>query len=163
MYKHTAPQFMSLLSGMLKWLDKAEALAKSKKDVEVEQYLTSRLIADQYNLIEQVQSACDAAKFCCARLTAKEAPKHEDNEKTLQEVRDRIGKCISFLETFSEADFKGCETRQITLPYMKDKVFTGEEYALRLGIPNFYFHLVTAYSILRAQGVDVGKTDFLRL
>src|SRR5271163_1141272 len=98
MYKHTAPQFMRMLSNMLKWLDKTEALAKSKKDVDVEQYLTARLIADQYNFIEQVQSACDAAKFCCARLTGKEAPKHEDNEKTIGEVRERIQKCMSYLE-----------------------------------------------------------------
>jgi hypothetical protein len=160
MYKHTAPQFMSLLSNLANWIDKAEALAKSK-EVEVEQYLNARLIADQFDFIEQVQSACDAAKFCCARLTGKEAPKHEDNEKTIGEVRDRIKKCIGYLETFSENDFKGCETRQVTLPFMENKSFPGEHYALHLAIPNFYFHLVTAYAILRANGVPVGKMDYL--
>ena len=146
---------------MLTWLNKTEALAKSKKDVEVEQYLNARLIADQYNFIEQVQSTCDAAKFCCARLTGKEAPKHEDNEKTIGDLRERIKKCLSYLETFKETDFKGCETRQVTLPYLDNRQFPGEYYALTMAIPNFYFHLMTAYSILRSNGVDVGKMDYI--
>jgi hypothetical protein len=160
MYQHTAPQFMKMLSNLASWLEKTEAHAKSK-EVEVGQYLNARLIADQYDLIEQVQSACDAAKFCCARLTGKEAPKHADEEKTIGEVRDRIKKCIGFLETLKESDFKGCETRQVTLPYLENKSFAGELYAVQMAIPNFYFHVMTAYSILRSNGVPVGKMDYI--
>lgn len=161
MYKHTAPQFMKMLSHLAKWMDKTEALAKSKKDVEVDQYLTARLIADQYCFIEQVQSTCDAAKFCCARLTGKEAPKHEDNEKTIGDLRERIKKTMTYLETFKESDFKGCETREVTLPFLEGKKLNGEYYAINLAIPNFFFHLMTAYSILRSNGVDVGKMDYI--
>jgi len=160
MYQHTAPQFMKMLSNLSKWIDKTEAHAK-QKEVEVGQYLTARLIADQYDFIEQVQSVCDAAKFCCARLTGKEAPKHEDNEKTLDEVRARIKKCIGYLETFKESDFKGCETREVTLPFLENKRFQGESYAIHMAIPNFYFHLMTAYSILRSNGVGIGKMDYI--
>ncbi len=160
MYQHTVPVFMKMLSNVTKWLDKTEAHAKSR-DVEVEQYLTARLIADQYNLIEQIQSTCDAAKFCTARLTGKEAPKHEDNEKTITEIRQRIQKCMSFLESVKEEDFKGCETRNITLPFLENKSFQGAQYAVNMAIPNFYFHLMTTYSILRSNGVDVGKMDYI--
>ena len=160
MYKHTAPQFMKMLSNLTHWLDKTEAFAK-EKDAEVSQYLGARLIADQYDLIEQIQSACDAAKFCCARLTGKEAPKHEDTEKTLAEIRERIKKCSAYLETFREQDFKDCETRTVTLPFMQDKSLPGEVYATQLAIPNFYFHITTAYAILRSNGVPVGKKDYL--
>lgn len=162
MYAHTAPQFMRMLSNLSGWIDKAEKTAKAK-DVEVDQYLTARLIADQYNLIEQVQSACDAAKFCCARLTGKEAPKHEDNEKTLEEVKARIAKCLAYLETFREKDFEGAETRKVTLPFLENKSFEGKDYATALAIPNFYFRITTAYAILRANGVEIGKTDYIGL
>lgn len=160
MFKQTAPQFMRMLSHLNDWLDKTEAYAKTR-EAEIGQYLSARLIADQYDLIEQVQSACDAAKFCCARLTGKEAPKHEDNEKTIGEVRDRIKKCLAFLETVRESDFKDSATRQVTLPFMDNKTLAGEVYANALAIPNFYFHVTTAYAILRANGVPVGKMDYI--
>lgn len=160
MYQSTAEIFIKLLNNLNTWIDKAETFAKAKK-IETSVLMQSRLAPDMYDFIEQIQSVCDAAKFCCARLTGKEAPKHEDNEVTIDEARQRIHKCVTFLKTLTPEDFKGSETRAIKLPYLEGKVLTGDYYATNLGIPNFYFHLTTAYAILRHSGVDIGKLDYL--
>lgn len=160
MYRQTAPQFIQMLNNLSTFIDKAEKYAQAKKfDMSV--LLHSRLAPDMFDFIKQVQSACDAAKFCCARLTGKEAPKHEDNEQTLDQIRARIHKCVTYLETFKPEDFKGCEDRPVLLPFFEGKRIKGDDYAAQLGIPNFYFHVTAAYAILRHNGVDVGKKDFL--
>lgn len=160
MYAITAPEFVKMLNNLSHWIDKAEKHAAAKKyDMSV--LLHSRLAPDQYDFIEQIQSACDAAKFCCARLTGKEPPKHEDNEETLDQVRQRIHTVITYLKTFQPNDFKGWEERVVSIPFFEGKKFRGEDYAAQLGIPNFWFHITTAYAILRHNGIDVGKTDYL--
>ncbi len=159
-YEVTVPQFIRALKNLNYILDKAAQHAEVKKfDVEV--LLNSRLAPDQFNLIRQIQIACDTAKLGVARLTGKEAPKHEDNEKTLPELKSRILQVIDYLSSFSASDFKGAEERQISQPRWEGKYLLGMDYATQHAIPNIYFHITTAYSILRHNGVDVGKKDYL--
>jgi hypothetical protein len=151
---------MKLLSNLDSWLDKAGAHAKQKAfDASV--FVHARLAPDQYPLVRQVQAACDAAKFAGARLTGKEAPKHPDTETTFDELRARIKSCRAFLETLKESDFEGAGTRIVELPFLEGKLMTGNDYLLEMAQPNFFFHLVTAYAILRHNGVDLGKRDFI--
>jgi hypothetical protein len=160
-YDLTAVQMGEMLQGLLGWLDKAEKHAKTKEMETADVFMQQRLIADQYSLVEQIQSACDAAKFACARLTGKEPPKHPDTEKTLAEARTRIQSVLTYLKTYKPEDFKSATQAKVTQAWMEGKFLTGTDYLAQLAIPNFYFHLTTAYSILRANGVDVGKSDFI--
>lgn len=149
-----------MLNHLDAWLEKAIAHAKAKSfDPAV--LLNARLAPDQYCLIQQVQSACDNAKFAAARLSGKSPPKHPDTEKTMEELRARIGSCTSYLDTFKSADFEGAERRPVELSFMPGKVIDGSDYLTEMALPNFYFHVITAYSILRHNGVNLGKTDFI--
>ncbi|MBS1971614.1 MAG: DUF1993 domain-containing protein [Bdellovibrionales bacterium] len=160
LYELTAPQYAKMLQNLNRLLDKGVQLAETKKfDVDV--LLNSRLAPDQFNLIRQIQIATDTAKLSVSRLTGKEAPKHEDNEKTLPELKARIESVIQYLNTFKAADFNGAEERKITQPRWEGKYLLGAEYAQQHALPNFYFHVTTAYSILRHNGVDIGKKDYL--
>jgi hypothetical protein len=160
LYELTAPQYTKMLQNLGHLLDKGVQLAETKKfDVEV--LLNSRLAPDQFNLLRQVQIATDTAKLSVSRLTGKEVPKHEDNEKTLPELKARIESVISYLNTFKAADFKGAEERKISQPRWEGKYLLGAEYVQQHALPNFYFHITTAYSILRHNGVDIGKKDYL--
>lgn len=159
-YDLTIPQFTKMLHNLLLILDKGAKHAEAKK-FEVEVLLNSRLAPDQFNFIKQVQIVCDTAKLCAHRLTGKEAPKHDDTEKTLHEVKSRIEQTISFLNTFSKSDFVGADDKKVSQPRWEGKYLTGYEFVLHHAIPNFYFHLTTAYSILRHNGVDIGKKDYL--
>jgi len=159
-YELTVTQFIKTLKQMDTFLDKAAGFADSKKfDVEV--LLQSRLAPDQFNFIRQVQIACDTAKLGASRLTGKAAPSHDDSEKTLAEVRARIQSTVNYLESFSEADYKNAAETTVTQPRWEGKTLTGNQYVIHHMIPNLYFHVTTAYSILRHNGVDVGKKDFL--
>ncbi len=160
LYEITVPQFTKALQNLNKILDKAAQYADSKK-FEVEVLLNSRLAPDQFHFIRQVQITCDMAKLAAARLTGKEAPVHDDKEKTLSELKTRIEQTLNYLKTFSAADFNGAEERKITTPRWEGKYLSGYDYALQHAIPNLYFHMTTAYSILRHNGVDLGKKDFL--
>ena len=149
-----------MLGNLELWLEKGAAHGKAKSfDPSV--LLTARLAPDQYPLLKQVQSICDNAKFAAARLTGKEPPKHPDTEQTLDDLRARIATCKAYLATFKPADFVGAETRVVKLPFLEGKVLSGEDYLLEMALPNFFFHLTTAYSILRHNGIDVGKMDFI--
>lgn len=160
MYEWTIPQFIKMLNNLSRIMDKAAQYADSKKfDVEV--LMHSRLAPDQFHFIRQVQIACDTAKFCVGRLCGKETPTFEDNEKTFTETKARIEKVLSYLKTYSAKDFTGCEERRIQNPRWEGKTLSGTEYAIQHAIPNFYFHVTTAYSILRHNGVDVGKMDYI--
>jgi hypothetical protein len=160
MYEMTVPVFTKLLGNLSRCMDKAQKYAEAKKfDVNV--LAEARLAPDQYSFIEQIQSTCDAAKFACARLTGKEPPKHEDNETTFEELHQRIQKVVTYLKTYSPDDFKNCEERPVKLPYFEGKSIVGHQYFTSMALPNFYFHYTTAYSILRHNGVDVGKTDYI--
>lgn len=159
-YQLTVVQFTKMLKNLSAILEKAEGFAALKK-VDMSVLLNSRLSVDQFNLTRQVQITCDIAKLAVARLTAKEAPKHEDNETTLAELQVRIQSVIDFLATFSEADFSESAERSISQPRWEGKYLTGREFAIEWAIPNVYFHTTTAYSILRHLGLDVGKKDYL--
>lgn len=160
LYDITVPQFTKMLHNLSLILDKADAFSKEKK-FEVDVLLNDRLAPNMFNFTRQVQIACDTAKLCVARLSGKEAPVHNDSEKTLEELKTRIQQTISFMETVSAKDFEGAETKHITQPRWEGKYLTGKEYAIQHALPNIYFHVTTAYAILRHNGVEVGKKDYL--
>jgi uncharacterized protein len=149
-----------MLSQLDTWLEKGIAHAKAKSfDPSV--LLAARLAPDMYPLLRQVQAACDNAKFAAARLSGKEPPKHPDTEVTMDEARARIRTVIQYLDGFKAADFDGAEARLVALPFLEGKVMLGSDYALETAQPNFFFHVTTAYAILRHNGVDVGKRDYI--
>jgi hypothetical protein len=160
LYEITVPQFTKMLHNLSLIMDKAVQNSVERK-FEMDVLLNSRLAPDQFNFIRQVQIACDTAKFYAARMTGKEAPVHEDTEKTLPELKARIESVIGYLNSFKAEDFKGAEERKISQPRWEGKYLTGFEFATQHAIPNVYFHVATAYSILRHNGVPVGKKDFL--
>jgi hypothetical protein len=153
-------QAKKMLLNLDGWLEKAAAHGKAK-GFDPAVLLTARLAPDQYPLLRQVQSSCDQAKFLAARLSGKEPPKHPDTEQTFDEVRARIRTCVAYLDTFQLADFAGAEGRTISLAFLEGKTLSGLHYAVELSIPNFYFHVTTAYAIMRHNGVDLGKNDYL--
>jgi uncharacterized protein len=160
LYDATVPIFTKLLKGVEKWLDKATAVAEAKKfDVDI--LAGARLAPDQYSLVRQIQSACDQAKFTVAKLAGQEPPKHPDTEKTIADIRQRLRGVIEYLGTFKREDFAGAEERPCSHSWMGGKVLRGGDYLDHFALPNFYFHLVTAYDILRHNGVDVGKMDYI--
>jgi len=153
-------QFPKMLQNLSLFLDKAAAYADSKK-VDTGVLLGSRLAPDQFPLLRQIQIACDTAKNGAAYLTGKAAPSHDDQETTLADAKARIAKVIEHLGTFTVKDFTGAETRRVSQPRWAGKSLSGSEYAEQHMIPNFYFHVTTAYAILRHNGVDLGKKDYL--
>lgn len=162
LYDMTVPQFTKMLTNLSLILNKAQTHAEAKK-FEVDVLLGSRLAPDQFNFIRQVQIACDTAKLGAARLAGKdkEAPVHEDKEKTLTDLKTRIESTITYLNTFKVDDFKGAFERKISQPRWEGKYLTGLEFITQHALPNLYFHVTTAYSILRHNGVEVGKKDYL--
>lgn len=160
MYDLTVPHFVRLLTQVHRWLDKAQAHAAQKKfDPEV--LLHARLAPDQFPLVRQIQITGDHAKNGAARLAGLEAPRYEDNEATLDELRARVTKTIEWLNTLQPAQFEGAEGRNVALPFVPGKYLVGSDYLSQLCLPNVYFHATTAYAILRHNGVDLGKMDFL--
>lgn len=156
----TITQMKKMLVSLDKWLEAGISHAQGKS-IEPDVLLNCRLIADMFPLVRQVQSACDGAKFTAAYLAGREAPKHPDTEQTMAEVRARIQSCIEYLETLNESDFEGSDSRWISLKFMPDKEIIGSDYLVEMAIPNFYFHVTTAYDILRHNGVDIGKRDYI--
>lgn len=154
------PQYSKMLQNLDRCLEKAIEHATAKK-FNVDTLLQARLAPDQFALDRQIQSACDTAKFSVAYLAAKEPPVHPDSEKTMAELRTRIQSCRAFLETIKASDLAGGETRRVSAKWMQGKWVNGEQHLLQMALPNFYFHVTTAYSILRHNGVDIGKMDFL--
>lgn len=160
LYEMTVPPFIKSLKNLSAILTKAGEFAASKK-IDPEVLLQSRLAPDQFPLTRQIQIACDTAKLGVFRLTGKEAMKHDDTEKTLPEMHERIQSVLSYLESISEKDFAGADQKQITTPRWEGQWVTGKEFAIHHMIPNVYFHVTTAYSILRHNGVEIGKKDYL--
>jgi len=156
----TITQMKKMLGNLDQWLEAGISHAKGKS-IEPDVLLNCRLIADMFPLVRQVQSACDVAKFAAAYLAGREAPKHPDTEQTMLEVRARIQTCIEYLDTLSAADFEASDSRWISLKFMPEKEIVGSDYLVELAIPNFYFHMTTAYDILRHNGVDVGKQNYI--
>ncbi len=153
-------QFKTMLQNMDGWLTKAAAYSDHKKfDTSV--LVNYRLAPDMFSFAKQIQSACDAAKFCAAYLSGQTPPKHEDNEKTWAELHERIQKVVKYLDGFKPSDFEKMATVKVKPGWAKGQWIAGEEYLNTIAIPNFYFHVMAAYAILRHAGVDVGKQDFL--
>lgn len=161
MYEMTVPPSIKALRNLSHCLEKAAAFADSKK-AQMETLLNARLAIDQFPLTRQIQIACDTAKIGAGRLTGVTPPVHEDKETTLAEVQSRIHSTISFLETLNKDNYKEAASRKISNPrFWENKWMTGEEFAQHHLLPNLYFHVTTAYSIMRHYGVEVGKQDYL--
>ncbi|WP_341889850.1 DUF1993 domain-containing protein [Variovorax sp. YR752] len=161
MYSASVPVFTRMLGHLLQWLDKAEAHAQAKKfDTSV--YLAARLAPDMLPFTKQIQIACDAAKFGVARLAGVESPKFDDNETSLADLRERIRKTVDFISSVPAAAIDGSEEKDIVVPRRDGNiVLKGEFYLKHYVQPNFYFHVTTAYGLLRHNGVGLGKGDFL--
>ena len=160
MYYQVISQCTQTLKNLETCLDKAEQHAAAKKfDIGV--LMTGRLAPDMKDFIYQVQSACDYVKAGAAWLSGQTPPKHEDNEQTIDELRARIRKTVAFAESVNEARYAGASERRVKLSWAPGKIIGGEDYLLQMTIPNTFFHLAMAYAILRHNGVDVGKMDFL--
>jgi hypothetical protein len=160
MYYETLGQMKKMLRQLDKWLEAAAAFAKTKS-FEPDLFLGFRLAPDQFALARQVQAACDTAKVATSRLTGKEAPTHPDTEKTLDDLRARVSSVLAYLDGVSARDFEGAATRVVTQPRWEGKVMTGADYFLEHAVPNFFFHITHVYAILRHNGVNVGKRDYL--
>jgi hypothetical protein len=161
MHSASVPVFVRMLGNLVGWLDKAEAHAREKK-FEPAVYLGARLAPDMLPLSTQVQIACDAAKFCVARLAGVEAPAFADDEKTLDELRQRVRKTIDYLQSVPAAQIDGSDAREISVPRRAGAItMTGEAYLKSFALPNFFFHVTTTYALLRHNGVELGKADFL--
>jgi len=163
MYTASVPVFTKTLGNMLRWFDKADAYAKAR-NFDPAVYLTLRLYPDMLPLPTQIRIAGDTAKGCAARLAGKEPPVFEDNETTLDQLRERISKTLAYLETVTAKDIDGSEERDIVIPRgnREPRRFKGEFYLKHFALPNFFFHATTLYALLRHNGVELGKTDFLQ-
>ena len=161
MYQASAPRFANLLKNLSTILDKAQAHCEARK-IDPLALTQFRLYPDMFPLTRQVQIACDTAKGAVARLAGMEIPKHEDTEQTFPELKARIAKTIDFIESASPAKVDGTEEKEIVLKLGGQEVkFNGLQYLLGFAHPNFYFHVTTTYSILRHNGVEIGKRDFV--
>lgn len=161
MYQASVPVFVRMLGNLRALLEKGAAFAESRK-FDASLLAESRLFVDMLPLSRQVQIATDGAKGCAARLAGVEPPKFEDTEKTVQELLQRIDKTVDYLKTFKPEQIDGSEGRAITLALRSGALnFDGQSYLLNFVLPNFYFHVTTAYNLLRHNGVEIGKMDFL--
>jgi uncharacterized protein len=161
MYQASAPVFVTMLNNLAAILEKAEAHAK-ERNIEEGILLTWRFAPDMFPLTRQVQIATDFAKGTTARLAGVDVPKYADDEASFAGLRQRIAKTLTFVEAFRPADIDGSESRDITLTAgSRELHFKGQPYLLHFALPNFYFHVTTAYDLLRACGVQIGKMDYI--
>jgi len=162
MYAASVPVFKQMLGSLSDVLRKAETHAAEKK-IEPDALLQARLFPDMFSLIRQVQIAADFAKSVSARLAGVEVPAYEDNERSFAELQERIAKTLAFLDTLAPAQIDGSEQREIVLRpgTPKEQKFTGQPYLLHYGLPQFFFHVTTAYAILRHNGIELGKRDYM--
>lgn len=162
MYRASAPIFLQMLPAMAACLDKAQAYAAAKK-IDPSVLLQSRLYPDMFPLSRQVQLASDFAKNTMSRLAGIDPPKFEDTETTIEQLKARIAKTVSFVKEFKPSQIDGSEERDITIPQGgQPRTFKGENYLVGFALPNFYFHVATAYAILRHNGLELGKGDYMR-
>lgn len=161
MYEASAPRFANTLKNLSAMLDKAQAHCEAKK-IDPLVLTGARLYPDMFAFARQVQVTCDTAKGALARLAAVEIPKHEDTEKTFEELKARIAKTLAFIETFKPAQIDGTEDKDYVIKLGPREVqWKGMQYLLGFALPNFYFHAATAYDILRHNGVELVKRDFI--
>lgn len=161
MYQASIPVFVRMFGNLAVILDKAAAYADAKK-IDHGVLLNARLAPDMHPLTRQVQIASDAAKGCAARLAGVEIPSYADTESSFADLQVRIQKTLDFLKGFSAAQIDGSESRAVVLKFPgAEMTFSGQDYLLHFVLPNFYFHLTTAYAILRHNGLPIGKMDYL--
>jgi uncharacterized protein len=161
-YDASVPAFLQILGSLSGILGKAEAHCKAR-NIQPEVLLGSRLYPDMLPLSKQIQLACDFATKGCARLTHSEVPSTPDTEKSFEELKARLGKTADYVKAFKPAQFEGADSRDVTFPAGPDKTMTvkGQQFLSHFALPNFYFHAATAHDILRHNGVEIGKRDFL--
>ena len=161
MFQASVPVFVQMLESLAAVLAKAEAHATAKK-IDPAALLGARLFPDMFPLTRQVQLTCDFAKNTAGRLAGQEPPKWEDKEATFAELQARIAKTIEFVKAFKPAQIDGSEERDVTIP-MRDgpTTFKGQRYLLNFALPNFYFHHTATYAVLRHNGIELGKRDYL--
>jgi hypothetical protein len=161
LYDVSIPIFTLSLNNLAVILDKAASHSENKK-VDPKVFPAARLIIDMLPLSSQIQIACDTAKGAAARLAGVEVPKHADTEATLDELKARVAKTLDFIKTIKPEQLQGAEAREIVLQFPQSTLkFTGVNYLTNFALPNFFFHVTTAYALLRKNGVDLGKRDFL--
>jgi uncharacterized protein len=163
MHSASIPVFKKMLSNLSYFLDKAQASADARK-FDAANFMSCRLAPDMLPFTRQVLIACDASKIGAARLASIEWPKYEDTESNIAELKERIAKTIAFLDTIPADKINGTEDKDITFPVGRDgatKTMKGEAFLKHWVLPNMFFHVTTAYAILRHNGVDLGKTDYL--
>ena len=161
MHSASVPIITRMLGNLLDWLDKAEAHAAAKKyDTGV--LLAARLAPDMLPFVKQIQIASDTVKFGVARLAGVEAPKFEDNETSFAELRERVRKTLDYVQSVPASQIDGTEDKDVTVPRRDGNVvMKGEFYLKHFVLPNFFFHMTTTYALLRHNGVDLGKADYL--
>ena len=161
MYQASAPRFVNILKNLSAILDKAQAHAEAKK-IDPTVFTSARLYPDMLAMSRQVQIATDTAKAAMARLAGAEIPKYEDTEQSFAELKARIAKTIEFINTFKPAQIEGTDEKEVVIKLGgNDTKLTGMQYLLGHAHPNFYFHVTTAYDILRHNGVEIGKRDYI--
>ena len=161
MYQASVPRFVNILGNLSNILDKAQAHVDAKK-IDAAVLPNFRLFPDMLSMIKQVQIACDGAKGVVARLAGVEIPVFEDNEATLADLKARIAKTIAFVQSIKAAQIDGTEDKDIVIKRGdKETHYKGMQFLLGHALPNFYFHVTTAYNILRHNGVEIGKRDYL--
>ena len=161
LYQVSVPQFLRMLGNLKGILEKAASHAAAKK-IDESALLDARLFPDMFPLAMQVRIASDFTRGTCARLSGEEPPKVEDNERSFGELIARVDAASAYVRGFSASKFAGAEERKITRKIRgADRIFSGADYLYQFALPNFYFHLTTAYAILRHNGVELGKADFL--
>jgi hypothetical protein len=162
MHSASVPIFVRMLTNMLTWLDKAEAHAQAKK-FDSNNYLGLRLSPDMLPFSAQIQIASDSVKGCVARLAGLEAPKWEDKEASLKELRARVTKTIEYAQSVPAAKIDGSDSRQVMVPMGPGRTvpMSGELFLKHFSLPNFFFHCTMTYALLRQAGVELGKMDYL--
>jgi hypothetical protein len=161
MYQASVPLFIKTLTNLKGILEKASAHAQAKK-IDESVLMNARLYPDMFPFTRQVQIACDFGRGTGARLAGKEPLALEENEQTIAELVSRVERSIDYLRTLKPADIDGSEAREIVRPLRgEQKKFTGINYLLQFALPNFFFHATTAYAILRHNGIELGKADFI--
>ncbi|GAB3384001.1 DUF1993 domain-containing protein [Lysobacter fragariae] len=162
MHAASVPVFKQILGALADVLAKAETHATERK-IDPAAFLQSRLFPDMFPLVRQVQIASDFAKSVPARLAGEDVPSYEDAEQTFSELQARIAKTLAFIDGLDPARFEGSELREIVLRpgTPKERTLSGQDYLLRYGLPQFFFHVTTAYGLLRHGGVEIGKKDFM--
>jgi hypothetical protein len=162
MHAASVPVFKQMLGSLVSILEKAETYAEERK-IDPTVLLQSRLFPDMFPLVRQVQIACDFAKGVTARLAGAEVPAYDDTEQTIEQLKVRVERTIAFVDSFDASRFEGSEEREIvTRPGTpKERRFSGQDYLLTYGLPQFFFHVTTAYAVLRHNGLEIGKRDYM--